>query len=514
MTDARTAADPRPFVSYAEQILDTLAHEPGRPAVTAVDGRRLTAGAFLAATCRLARWLTGRGIGPGQTVCLLTGNTPEALYARYAANLAGARVVHLYERLPAGTLAHIVESVGPRLLLADSTRGGDLDRLLPLVRVPEAGTLGPGRHGDDVVAASAGLDASPFPSPAGPDDDWCIRHTGGTTGVPKGLQMRHGPYLRSLDHLREPAGPPPRHLVSTPLSHVAGLCCDLAFLDGGSVVLQRSFEPGEVLRAVERERITHLWLLPPLLHQLLDHPALPTTDVSSLRRVTYGGSPASAARLRQAAEVLGPVLHGWYGQTETLGLTEVHADEHEVTGRHGQITVGRPMPGVEIVVRDDRGEAVAAGTEGEIHARTPAMMSGYWKQPELTDRVLRDGWVRTGDVGYLDDRGYLFLTDRGTDLLTLAGRQVSPREIEELLLTHPGVARCAVVGVHDKEAVQRIHAVVVTAPGHRLTADELHTFVADRKGGDHAPHSVRFAGTIPLTAVGKPDRNLLRRQLR
>ncbi|MFD0141890.1 MULTISPECIES: AMP-binding protein [unclassified Streptomyces] len=513
MSDAPPAPVDRRFTSYAEAILHVFAQHPDRAVVTAAGGRRYSAEEIRSTTHRLARTLAARGLGPGQTVCLLTGNTPEALYARYAANLAGARVVYLYERLSFEILADIVESVETRLLLVDPTRYADVDRLLPLVSVPAVATLGPGRHGDDILAEAADQPPTAFVVPVDPDDDWCIRHSGGTTGVPKGLQMRHGAYRRALEHLRTRTGSPPRYLACTPVTHVAGLCCDLAFLQGGSVHLQRAFEPGEAIAAIEQERITHLWLLPPLLHQVLDHPALAAADVSTIERITYGGSPASSARLRQAADTFGPVLHGWYGQTETLGLTEVRADEHTVTGRNGQITVGRPMPGVEIVIRNDRNEPLPPGHEGEIHARTSSMMHGYWKQPELTDRVLHDGWVRTGDVGYLDEDGYLFLVDRSTDLIAVDGDNVSPSEVEELLLTHPGVAQCAVFGTRDKDAPERIHAVVVPSRDHHLSVDELLTFVTARRGSDHAPHTIQFVSALPLTAVGKPDKNRLRRQL-
>ncbi|MFE2264896.1 AMP-binding protein [Streptomyces griseosporeus] len=514
MSDLRADQADHGFAPYTQALLSTLARDPGLPVITCPDRRQITAGELRDSIHRLARELIARGVRPGQTVSLLTGNTPEALVARYAANLAGARVTPLYAGLNADTLAHLVDVADTELLLADPTRYADLDRLQPLLRVPRPATLGPHPHADDICAAAAGRSSEPVTVAVGPDDDWCIRHTGGTTtGLPKSLQMKHGPYRRVLDGLCSSLDASPRYLACTPLTHIAGLWADVTLLQGGSVVLQPAFDAGEALAAIERERITRLFLQPPLLHQLLDHPALPATDTSSIRRVTYGGSPASTARLRQAESVFGKVLQSWYGQNETLGLTEVRPEEHDRVGRHGQITVGRAMPGVELRVVDRDGSVLPAGREGEVHARTYSAMNGYWKQPELTARVLHDGWVRTGDIGYLDEDGYLFLTDRSHDTITVDGEPVYPSEIEEVLMSHPAVAECAVFGMPRDGTPERVHAAVVPAQGHSADGDELRRFVAARKSDRHAPHTFHVLRSIPLSGIGKPDKHALRRAL-
>ncbi|MGW6247106.1 class I adenylate-forming enzyme family protein [Streptomyces roseolus] len=510
--EQKTATD-RGFIGHAEGLLQVLARHPHRPAVLTADRSPVSAGELSALICRLARALEARGIGPGQTVSLLTGNTPLALAARYAVSLAGARLVYLYDVMPPKALAHIVADVDTRLLLVDSSRHTDLSPLLSLVGVPAVASLGPVPGCDDLVATAALHAPGPPGGHTDPHADWCIRHTSGTTGVPKALRVTHGQYKRCLDSLHVDAGDPPRFLANTPLSHVAGLCADVTLLRGGSVVLQSGFDAGPTLAAIERDSVTHLWLLPPLLHQLLDHPSLATTDVSSIKRITYGGSPASAARLGRAAEVFGPVLHSWYGQSETLGLTEVRPEEHSRVGRHGQITVGRPMPGVELVIRDMKGLPLPAGDQGEIYARSPGMMRGYWKQPELTAQTVRDGWIRTGDVGYLDDDGYLFLVGRCNDLIKLPGGGVYPSEVEAVLLTHPAIAQCAVFGVCDEDAAEHIHAAVVPAAGHRITPEELRAHVTTRLTRGYAPSTVHFVADIPRTSIGKPDQNRLRSQL-
>ncbi|GAA2240275.1 MULTISPECIES: AMP-binding protein [Kitasatospora] len=513
MDHDRPAEPRRTFTGYAEAILDVLARTPDRPALTAADGRLIRAGEFRDGVYRLARELAGRGTGRDMTVSLLTGNTPEALGARYAANLAGARVVFLYDGMAPETLAQVVDSVDTRMLLVDPTRYRDAGGLLPRVQVPAVLTLGPGSFGEDVLASSGHREPEPFAVPVAPGDDWCIRHTGGTTGIPKGIRMAHGPYRRNIAMPLTGAGDPPRFLACTAIGHLAGVLADMTLFQGGSVVLRWAFDPGDVLAAIERERITHLWVLPPLLYRLLDHPARPDTDLSSLCRISYGGCPASPARLGQAAEAFGPVLHGLYGQTEALGITEVGPDEHSVTGRGGQITVGRPLPGVEIEIRDDDGEPLPPGQEGEIHVSSPGVMSGYWKQPELTAEVVHDGWVRTGDIGYLDDEGHLFIVDRRKDMIIVVGGHVYPAEVEELLLAHPAVAQCAVFGVRADDSTEHVHAAVVAAPGHHPDPDRLREFVTARKGRIYAPEAVHLVPAIPLTSVGKPDKKLLQRTL-
>lgn len=509
----RHAATGEGFTSYVEAVLDVLSAEPSRAAVTTAEGLVISAAELRDGVHRLAGELAERGVGRGSTVTLLTGNTAEAIVARYAANLAGARVVGLYEGMSPPVMARIMASVECSLLLVDDQRHGTAEELRRLAGVPPMLSLGPSGFAEDVLATAARRPARPMGGLVGPDDDWCIRHTGGTTGIPKGIQMTHGSHRRTLDHGLADAGDPPRYLACTSLAHLAGFLADMTLHQGGSVVLRHGFDPGDVLTAIERERITHTWLLPPLLYQLLDHPDLAGTDLSSLRRITYGGTAASPARLRQAAEALGPVLYGWYGQAEAMNITEVGPDGQEVTGRGGQLTVGRALPGVEIAVRDADGTTLQPGERGEVQVRSPYVMRGYWKQPELTAEVLRDGWIHTGDVGYLDEDGYLYIVDRIKEMIVVVGGHVYPAELEELLLDHPGVARCAVFGSRDEESVEHVHAAVVPAAGQRPSLEEIRDFVTARKGHLYAPDALHLLPGIPLTAAGKPDKKLLRSRL-
>ncbi|GHC39815.1 AMP-binding protein [Streptomyces cinnamoneus] len=509
----RHAATEGGFSSYAEAVLDVLSAAPRRTVITTAEGLVISAAEFRDQVHRLAGELAERGTGRGTTVTLLTGNTAEAVVARYAANVAGARVVGLYEGMSPPTMAAIMASVDCSLLLVDDQRHATAEELLQLPDVPPMLSLGPSGFAEDVLAAAARRPVRPMGGLVGPDDDWCIRHTGGTTGIPKGIQMTHGSYRRSLDQWLTGAGDPPRYLACTSLAHLAGIFTDVTLYQGGSVVLRHGFEPGDVLDTIERERITLTWLLPPLLYQLLDHPGLPGADLSSLRRVTYGGTAASPARLRQAAAALGPVLYGLYGQAEAQHITEAGPGDQEVTGPGGQLTVGRALPGVEIAVRDADGTTLPAGEWGEVQVRSPYVMHGYWKRPDLTAEVLRDGWVHTGDVGYLDEDGYLYIVDRIKEMIVVVGGHVYPAELEELLLSHPGVAQCAVFGSRDQESLEHVHAAVVPAAGQQPSLEEIRDFVTTRKGRLYAPDALHLVPTIPLTAAGKPDKRLLQSRL-
>ncbi|MEU3710130.1 AMP-binding protein [Streptomyces catenulae] len=502
---------------YTDVVLAALRRDPARTALTAADGTEITAGELAATVHRTAAVLAARGIGRGATVVLLSGNAPGVIAARYAVNHLGGRVVSLYDGLAPAALATLVDSVDAALLLVEPELATTAHALLGHLRGPAPAvlTLGPDPAtpplGEDLLAAAAALPRTPeVPGAALPGDDWCIRHTGGTTGIPKGVRMTHAPYTRMLSRPMAAAGDPPRFLAATSLAHLTGVLTDAALVAGGMSVLRRGFEPGDVLASVARHRITHLWALPPLLYRLLDHPDLPTTDLSSLTRVTYGGCPATPSRIRRAAEVLGPVLYGEYGQSEALSIARATPADLDVVGPGGRLTVGRAVPGVEIAVRDGDGRTLGPGEQGEIHVRSEGVMTGYWKDPERTAEVLvGDGWLRTGDIGLLDEEGRLYLADRAKDVIIVVGGHVQPLEVEDLLHTHPDVAQCAVYGVRTEDG-EEVHAAVVPAPGRTVDPEELRALVVRDKGAMYAPVAFRIRDALPLTAVGKPDKARLR----
>lgn len=495
-----------------EEILAALAVDRNREVLVHGD-RRLRAGEVADAVHRLAHTLERR-VRRGTIVGLLAGNSPEAMLARYAVTLLGAGVTQPHAGLSARAQARILDDVDATLVLVDPPAAGDAAATLELAGPVDVLGLGSTGRWDDVLAASATASAEPVTGRARPGDVEQIRHTGGTTGHPKGITYTFGHHLRSAA-VRARAGavdggPDARLLVATPIAHAGGALADRVLGAGGTVVLQDAFDAGDVLAAVERERISHTFLLPPLLYRLLDHPDLGRTDLSSLRSVVYGGAPANPRRIGEAIERLGPVLHQFYGQTEAGGISVLSPAEHADPRRRE--TVGRPIPGTRVTITGDDGEPVAPGARGELWVHTGTEMDGYWKQPGLTARTVVDGWVRTGDLAWQDADGYLHLVDRVQDMIVVVGGHVYCSELEDTLMEHPGVRQAAVFGAPDGDGTEAVHAAVVTADP-APTGAELDRLVADRAGPMYVPKEISFVDRLPLTGIGKTDKKRLRAEL-
>ncbi|MGW7574836.1 AMP-binding protein [Streptomyces sp. NPDC054765] len=501
----------RTFRTYVEENLDALSTDPTREALVH-EGRRITAGEFRALVHRMARALQARGVDRGATVTLLSGNLPEIIAARYAANLIGARVNHLYNKLSAESQADIVRDVETRALIVDPRHAERAAEVTELAPVPEVFVLGPAKVGTDLLELAAGQSDEPFASLARPDDVCTIRHTGGTTGHPKGIcttfdQARwfHGVLEQEPESGR-------RQLVCTTLAHAAGLMADSTLHSGGTVVLLDDFDPGAALAAIERERITDVFLMPPMLYQLMDHPDARRTDTSSLRMLTYGGCQASPARIADAVRAFGPVLMQGYGQNEAGGISMLSQEDHDLQRPERLRSAGKVLPGVEVAIRDESGRDLPAGEHGEVCVRSAMIMKEYWKQPELTAEVLRDGWLHTGDIGFLDDEGYLTIVDRIKDMIVVVGGHVYTTELEDLLNSHPQVLQSAVFGVRDADRMERVHAMVVRVPGSTVDEQQLCEMVCSERGAMYEPARVTFAEALPLTDAGKPDKKELRRR--
>ncbi|MFI6148698.1 AMP-binding protein [Streptomyces sp. NPDC051109] len=496
------------FRSHVEEILDALGKEPGREALVH-RGRRVSAGELRGLVYGMARALRSQGVNRGQTVTLLSGNLPETIAARYAAGLLGCAVNHLYAGLSADVHADILRDVETRALIVDpvyGSRAADLARRVPLERVLVLG--GGAGVGLDLVGLAAEESADAFTGSARPQDICTIRHTGGTTGHPKAICTTFeqcasiGPDWSEEGQVRA--------LVCTTLAHAAGLMADATLHRGGAVVLQDEFEAGAVLAAIERERISHVFLLPPLLYQLMDHPEVDRTDTSSLRMLTYGGCASSPTRLAAAVRRFGPVLNQFYGQNEAGGISMLSPQDHDPLRPELLRTAGKVMEGVEVVTCGADGRHLPAGEYGEICVRSPHVMKGYWKQPELTAEVLRDGWLHTGDIGFVDSDGYVTIVDRLKDMIVVVGGHVYTVELEDVLNSHPQVLHSAVLGVPDANLMEQVHAVVVRAPGGDVGEEELRAVVRERKGAMYEPASIDFVDALPLTDAGKPDKKLLR----
>ncbi|MFI6688519.1 AMP-binding protein [Streptomyces sp. NPDC050485] len=505
------SSDTQAFRTYVVENLDALEGDPGREVLVHQE-RRVTAGEFRDLVHRMARALRAQGIDRGQTVTLLCGNLPETIAARYAANLIGCRVNHLYNKLAAESQAAIVRDVETRALIVDPRYVERAIEITESAPVPAVLVLGPAKVGTDLLDLAAGQSAEPLPSPAQPGDVCTIRHTGGTTGHPKGICTTHEQVQAFRGATADPDEQAPRLLVCTTLAHAAGMIADSVLRGGGCVVLLEEFDPAAVLDAVERERISHLFLLPPLLYQLMDHPDSSVRDTSTLRSISYGGCQSSPARIADAIRRFGPVLVQFYGQNEAGGISLLTPEDHDPQRPDRLRSAGKVLPQVEVVIRNETGRDLQAGEHGEICVRSAMLMKEYWKQPELTAEVLRDGWLHTGDIGFLDDDGYLTVVDRLKDMIVVVGGHVYTTELEDLLNSHPQVLQSAVFGIRDADNMERVHAAVVPLPGSGIDGQQLRDLVREERGAMYEPADITFVDALPLTDVGKPDKKQLRQR--
>ncbi|MGW8328622.1 AMP-binding protein [Streptomyces sp. NPDC055897] len=502
---------PHAFRTYVAENLDALQSDPGREVLVHQE-RRVTAGEFRDLVHRLARALRAHGIDRGQTVTLLCGNLPETIAVRYAAHLIGCRVNHLYNKLSAESQVAIVRDVETRALIVDPRYLERAVEITEATPIPAVLVLGPAKVGADLLESAAEQSAEPLAGNARPDDVCTIRHTGGTTGHPKGICTTHEQVQAFRGSVVDPEEEAPRLLVCTTLAHAAGMITDSVLRGGGSVVLLEEFDPAAVLDAIERHRISHLFLLPPLLYQLMDHPDSAVRDTSSLRSISYGGCQSSPTRIADAIRRFGPVLVQFYGQNEAGGISLLMPEDHDPQRPDRLRSAGKVLPQVEVAIRDESGRDLPAGEHGEICVRSAMLMKEYWKQPELTAEVLRDGWLHTGDIGFLDGEGYLTVVDRIKDMIVVVGGHVYTTELEDLLNSHPQVLQSAVFGVRDADRMERVHAAVVPVPGSGIDARQLRDLVREEGGAMYEPADITFVDALPLTDAGKPDKKELRRK--
>jgi fatty-acyl-CoA synthase len=495
-----TSADQTTSISA---ILAAFARHHDRVAITHARGE-WTFQDLLDRIYRTARALSAQGLGPSDVVALLTGNRPETMVLRYAANALGCTTTILFDDLANSLLAQMLRTTDATALVFFPDRyAAQADAAASAV--PGTMLLALGEHcgATNLAALAEHESAAPVPLGARPDQLASIRLTGGSTGVPKGVprNFRAPGYLsaEALAGWRDAT-----QLLCTPVGHLGGTMAEMVLAGGGRVVLHEQFDAGQVLATIERERITHLWLQPNRLLQLLDHPALDTTDTSSLRSFTYGGWSSTPDRISRAVKRFGPILVQGYGTLEVGQITWLTAEDHlrpELLA-----TVGRVVPGVQVSIRDPDGEPLKAGGTGEIWVRGPYVMSGYYKQPEKTAEVLTDGWFHTGDLGSLDEDGYLRILGRTRDVIVAADGHVHPAAIEDVLLTNPAIQAAVVFGFTTAGRDERVCAAVVPASGAQLSERDVVQWVAEQRGAAYAPEVVLLLDELLTTGSHKPDR--------
>jgi fatty-acyl-CoA synthase len=499
-----------------DMIVRALGHDLDRTVIRLADGATISAADFRDATSRYCQGLQSLGLTAGARIGILSRNRPEVLYLTAACLLNRYVMVPLH---PSGSLndhLYVIEDAGAGALVfdADSFAARAADIQARASGVGHFLSWGESAMGTDLNSLGARFHVTPLRVPEVTGSDvYRLSYSGGTTGRPKAIVNTHRMGLALLTiQLAEWEWPPHiRQLVCAPLSHAGAAMFLPTLLRGGSLLLLPAFDPLEVLGAIERHGITCVLLVPTMIYALLDHPRFGDFDLSSLETVFYGASSMSPTRLREAIERLGPIFFQFYGQSEApMSLTILKRADHQIDDPVRLASCGRPVPWVEVALLDDSNCRVPVGEPGEICARGPLVMGGYHNKPEQTAEALDGGWLHTGDVAVEDDGGFLRIVDRKKDMIVTGGFNVYPREIEDVLGSHPFVFNCAVIGVPDARWGEAVKAVVVLRPGAVPCADELIALVREKKGPVHAPKMVEFVDAIPVTALGKPDKKALR----
>lgn len=453
------------------------------------------------------------GLRKGMRLALLSGNRAEAWCAGVAAQGLGLSITWLH---PLGSLSDHLDQVSDSeasALVVDvpayRDRGGDLATRTGLNTVL---TLGAADYGIDLLAQAEAAGDVAAQDVSSIDDYAMVNYTGGTTGKSKGVLRRHRSTaqvsLAVLGEFQLPSAP--RYLAAAPITHVAGSLVLPTLLLGGTVHLAKGFDPERLLSVVASERISMTLLVPTMIYVLLDHPKFAKEALSSLELLLYGASPMSPTRLVEGLERIGPVFSQLYGQTECYPVSLLRKADHDKSRPELFGSCGYPVAGCEVkLLRPDGHEAII-GEAGEICVRAPWIMDEYWKRPEQTAETLEGGWLHTGDVARADERGYLYIVDRKKDMIVTGGFNVFPREVEDVLMAHDGVAQAAVIATPDPKWGEAVTALVVPKRGSSVTAEELIALVKERKGGPHAPKRIEFVDALPVTAVGKIDKKALR----
>lgn len=462
---------------------------------------------------RLAAALVRLGVKPGDRVGMLALNSDRYLEYYLGVFWAGAAVNPVNTRWSVAEIAYSLRDCDTRILIVDARHRGLVQELRSQAPCLEHCLYfddGDAPAGTQSLERLMATSAPARDAGRGGQDLAGVFYTGGTTGFPKGVMLHHdGIASAVLCRLGLGFVPGPAYLHAAPLFHLAGATGIFAqLMNAGRHVILPGFDPGAVLRAITQERVSDCLLVPTMIQSLVDHPdGLDGYDLSSLQMIVYGAAPISEALLERVMKLLpGVSFMQGYGMTELSGPVvflppEQHLPENRSSGRLR--SAGRPAPLAEIRIVDGNGEEVPREVIGEILLRGPSAMIAYWNRPEDTAATIRGGWIHSGDAGYMDAEGYLFIVDRVKDMIVSGGENVYSAEVENALSSHADVASCAVIGIPHEHWGESVHAVVVIKSGGIVTADELIAYCKTRIAGYKCPRSVDFRFELPLTGAGK-----------
>src|ERR1700710_1102710 len=489
--------------------------------IATVDGeRRRTWREIGDRVARLAGGLQQRGIKRGDRAAVLMLNSDRYLELYLGIAWAGAVIVPTNIRWSRAEIEDSLHDCRASMLVVDKAfaeMGVELARAVALKLVyadDDAGPAGAENY-EGLIAAS-----HPVPDAMASREELAgIFYTGGTTGRSKGVMLSHANIVSNAIHVLSEGLLPEGsiYLNAAPMFHLANGCGMFASLiGGGSNVVVRMFNPELVMKTIEQEKVTVTLIVPTMIQMLTDHPLFKTADLTSLQRILYGASPINEALLNRAmAGLPGTAFHQLYGMTELSPMaTHLPWDQHTgeaATTKNRQRACGRAAVGCEVRIVDVDRKPVAAGVVGEVAVRGQNVMMGYWERPEETARAVIDGWMHTGDGGYMDEDGYVYLVDRVKDMIISGGENVYSMEVENTIALHPAVSQCAVIGIPSEQWGETVHAFVIPKEGAQVNAAEIVAFCKERIAHYKCPRSIDIrTEPFPLSGAGK----VLKRELR
>ncbi|MBF9030109.1 AMP-binding protein [Rhodobacterales bacterium HKCCE3408] len=494
----------------AEWLHRTAIRQPDAPALFSGETRVSDYASFARASGGIAAALADRSVGPGDRVAVFLGNRTDYLEALYGIWWLGAAAVPINGKLHVREAAWIVENAEAAAVFTDDA---DLPPLLPegvqAIAIPS-----------DAFAAMRGTVPSGPPVPRAPSDLAWLFYTSGTTGRPKGVMITCGmiasmalSYLADVDDVRTEDA----ILYAAPMSHGAGIYNFMHVLRGARHVVPESggFDPGEILRLAPRIGPVSMFAAPTMVRRLVDSAKAAGETGEGIRTIVYAGGPMYEADILEAVEVMGPRFVQVYGQGECpMGITALSrhdvADRGHPRWRERLNSVGTAQSVVEVAILGDDGAELPRGQTGEIAVRGTTVMPGYRRNPEATAKTIRDGWLWTGDMGHMDDDGYVTMQDRSKDLIISGGSNIYPREVEEVLLSHPDVHEVAVVGRPDPEWGEIVVAFIVGREGRAPEASALDALCLDRIARFKRPKAYRVVESLPKNNYGKVLKTELR----
>ena len=499
---------------------------PDRPAIV-FEGARYSYAELKSRVNRLANALAEIGVGEGDRVAVLHVNSNEHVELCFATAQLDAVYAPLNFRARADELTFMVNDAQPKVLVAGNRYldlvGSFVDDLadppkLVCLEEPAEGWL----FYDDLLAAAP--DEERYPQGDG-DDLTVLLYTSGTTSFPKGVMLSHDSFSSFILANVSPVDPDDeeRNILTVPLYHIAGVQTVMSSIYGGrTLIVQRQFEAKQWLELVEAERANRAVMVPTMLKMLMDHEDFHNHDLSSLNIVTYGAAPMPFEVIKRAIQEL-PGVHfiNAFGQTETAAtITMLPPEDHILDGSEEEVerklrrltSVGKPLDDVEVQIVDEDANPVSEGEVGEIVASGPRLMKGYWKQEEATSETFRGGWLYTGDLGYMDEDGYIYLAGRSKDFIKRGGEMISPEEVEQVLHSHAAIEEAAIIGVPDIDWGERVRAVVVLKPGQAVEDAEIIEYCRQRLSSFKKPESVVFVDELPRNPLGKVLKRVLREE--